>query len=152
MCVLTSVPGISLVCMGNFRGFSCSSLGRIPVLGLLAACIAAAPRKAGAVVGSVAVAALLLTTFWTYRNYYFDNWRGAMTVIAAEQEPGDRVLCFPVTECTVAVKNYLPGNESPSGGMVLTNQPGAISFFPQGVSWSGYRTKKLYGSAAWSAT
>lgn len=73
-----------------------------------------------------------------------------MSVISENQETGDKILCFPVTECTVAVRNYLPENVFPSGGMILTNQPGSIAFFPRGEPWYGYRTRKLNGSVTLS--
>jgi len=147
MMILIAGPVFSQMVRENFLSFRFYSLAIIPFILLLAAFIAGAPRKTGAVIGCVAVTGFLLTTYWTYENYYFDNWRGVMTVISKNQEAGDKILCFPVTECTVAVRNYLPEYGFPSGGMVLTNQPGAMSFFPRGEPWYGYRTRRLHGSA-----
>ncbi|MFA5876404.1 MAG: glycosyltransferase family 39 protein [Candidatus Margulisiibacteriota bacterium] len=150
MLILIAGPVLSQMVRENFLSFRFYSLAIIPFILLLAEFIASAPRKTGAVIGCVAVTGFLLTTFWTYENYYFDNWRGVTSVISENQETGDKILCFPITDCTVAVKHYLPDNGSPVGGMALVDKPGMISFFPRGVVWSGYRTKKLHGSVALS--
>jgi|GEM_PF-2870073 len=150
MMILIAGPVISQMVREYFLSFRFYSLAIVPFILVLAVLIASAPRKTSIVIGCVAVTGFLLTTYWTYENYYFDNWRGVTSVISENQETGDKILCFPITDCTMAVKHYLPDYGSPVGGMASVDKPGMIGFFPRGVAWSGYRTKKLYGSVALS--
>ena len=120
----------------------------VPFLLLLAVFITALPRRIGAAAGGVALIVFLSVTGWTLSHYYYDNWRGAMTTVSSEQQAGDRMLCFPISECTMAAHHYLNDTMSVSGGFISPGRADSPSFYPLGAEWQGYRMQQIYGQAA----
>ncbi|MBE0429433.1 MAG: glycosyltransferase family 39 protein [Thermoleophilia bacterium] len=116
----------------------------VPFLLLAAVLIAAVPRRAGTVIGAIAIAGSLAVTGWSMNTYEYDNWRGIMSAISEEQQPDDRLLCFPFSECSMAAHHYLKNGPVFSGGYI--NDSESVQFYPPGVIWAGYDTSRKYGS------
>jgi 4-amino-4-deoxy-L-arabinose transferase-like glycosyltransferase len=88
---------------------------------LLAAIIAAAPRKIGTAAGAIMVAGLLLTTTHELSIFNNENWGGLMSVVRENRQEGDSV----------------------NGGFLdFTSLDGAF-FGPEGEPWDGYRDAYL---------
>ena len=113
------------------------TLGIVPFLLLMAAVIVAVPRPAGTFIGCAAVISFLLVTAWSLTNYHYDDWRDTMSVISSGRQQEDKLLCFPISECTMAVHHYLHDSMAFSGGFMIPSDSQAVSFFPPrcGVEW-----------------
>ncbi len=137
-------PLISQLLRDNYPRVRYYAWAVVPFLWLSTVMITSMPRRIGAFVGAVAVIGSLGITTWSMHTYTYDDWRGIMSTIGSQQQDGDRLLCFPVSECTMAAYHYLQKRPAISGGFIETQ--GSIDFFPPGVGWDGYETSTKYGN------
>jgi 4-amino-4-deoxy-L-arabinose transferase-like glycosyltransferase len=113
-----------------------------PLMVLGGMVVATAPRKIGAVAGTMVLAGLLMSTLYQFDRQLNEDWRGLMGVIAEERQPGDSILCFPEHNCVVAVDFYLPEDMRVRGGFLEFDMDAGVlgTFFRTGKDeWFGYR-------------
>lgn len=108
----------------------------IPLLLLLALALAAAPRRLGASIGALALAAMIYLSVATAAVGTWD-YRFLMNTVAEGYQPGDQIICLPVHHCVVAADFYLEGQVPLAGGWI--NEDGDVLFnATPGKSWSNY--------------
>lgn len=71
-----------------------------------------------------------------------ENWRDIAAIIAAEAQPGDKIMCFPENHCVVAFAFYLPQTLPISGGTIAGDNIGLAP-----GTWHGYQGQKYMAAA-----
>jgi len=124
-----------------------------PLLALLLAALLAAAPPPLRFAGVAAVVAFSLILFEARTAERGDGFAPAMATVSREMQPGDKLLCFPVNHCYVAVAYYLEEAPPVSGGYIIVEEPGSVMFdgSTRGT-WEGYRDvlsseRKLYAGA-----
>ncbi len=141
--IATAGPVISQLLRNYYTSVRYYAWGVIPFLLLMAILLAAMPRRIGAIVGSIAIIGSFGITAWSLHVYYYDNYRGIMSTINTEQQKGDILLCYPLSECTTAADHYLHDGPNFRGGYI--NNINSIKFYPPGIVWDGYDTDNKFG-------
>lgn len=142
--IVISLPVISQLLRNYYTSVRYFSWAIVPFLLLAAILITSMPRRLGAIAGSIVIIGSLAVTGWSMQTYHYDDLRGIMSTISEDQQTGDRLLCFPLSECTMAAVHYLKNGPAFSGGYI--DNLNGIDFFPPGVVWLGYNTNEKYGS------
>ncbi len=116
---------------------------------LSGAVIAAAPRKAGAVLGAVAIVFMASASVWVFHGLGNDDadWRAIMGMIADRGLPGDRIVGFPIHNVYLA-EDYYMAQPVPLTGGIPSMVNDSVFFLPNGTSWGGYRSGYWVGSGA----
>ncbi len=111
---------------------------------LLAVPLAALPSKAVLIAGPMIILVFITLTLAGFGIENYD-WRGPMQKVAADRQPGDRVLCFPVHHCVVAASHYIPEGIDLTGGALDGQRPDGAYFTTQpGAVWTGYKNWAEY--------
>lgn len=106
---------------------------------LIAALVAAAPRRVGIIIGVALIAGLSILTYREYSDYRNYDMRKVMEYIAGEWREGDMLICFPHHHCAAAVGHYLPEGVTVGGGLTCCGaSPDSAFIMPPGEVWSGY--------------
>lgn len=105
---------------------------------LMAAVVARAPRRVGALAGACIIAGLLLTTVYQSSVRHNEDFRSIMAIVDGNRREGDVLMCFPEHIGVVAADFYLADDIEVIGGFMKPGQPD-VAFFPAGGDrWSGY--------------
>ncbi len=97
------------------------------------------PPRLAFLAGTPFIAAMLYYSAVELKVPRNENWRGVMSIIAANRSGGDEMLCFPETHCAVAAAFYLPGNLQMFGGYVQSYGADLSS-----KPWGGYSNREFF--------
>lgn len=114
---------------------------------LLAALAFTVKPKLAAGMILIVLAALSVETLKDTKLNQAWDMRSVMAVLANEQQPGDRVVCFPEHHCIVAADFYLAQQPSFIGGFLVDASGSSVYMWPKGENWHGYRTGFWDGQA-----
>ncbi|MCL4474251.1 MAG: glycosyltransferase family 39 protein [Actinobacteria bacterium] len=141
--ILITLPVISQLLRNYYTSVRYFAWASTPFILLAAILITSMPRKIGAIAGAITIIGSLALTGWSLQTYHFDDLRGIMSTISQEKQTGDRLLCFPLSECSMAADHYLNNGPVFIGGYI--DSMNSIDYYPSGVVWAGYDTGEKYG-------